>query len=271
MKVGVIAVGFQCEAHFTDALAPFIALKHGVRNEHTNLLVEPPSEHQILISVTTALFKEYADLGATYDNQKTEDLILDYAERKLIDDFTVIRNPPILDFQSRSASLRFLKERDVDVIWQLDLLDEWYTAKDIQSTLDYIQEEHLYDYYRINFKNYFGNLHERKYVQDFCPVRIIWNNKHGRIKDFYWDNDVEFNDGIKTPFCAGKTIPKGICNPRHYSWVGNKETLQKKISYQHKAIKCCSYKWNDSLDKLEFDHDYYAQRGLPEPEVFYDE
>jgi hypothetical protein len=270
VKVGVIAVGYKCEGHFMNALAPFVSMKHGVRSEHTNLLVTPPSEHEIYISVTTALFKEYADLGDIYDNGPTEDLIFKYTESKSIDDFNIIRNPPILDFQSRSASLRFLKEKNVDVIWQLDLLDEWYTRKEIEQTLDYIQEENLYDYYKLPFKNYFGKSHERKYVANFCPVRIIWNNKNGGIKDFYWDNDIEFNNGKKTPFCAGKAVPSSICNPKHYSWIGNKETLQKKIAYQHKAINCCSYRWNEETDSLEFDHSYYARTGQPQPEVFYD-
>lgn len=256
MNIAVVAVGYQCK-DLVNVLLPWFYLKNS-------------SKFNFKICAVSALFKERWDRGETYQEvpENTESL-LDAVNENLLDRYIQI-DQPILDYQSRVAAWDYLKQFNIDYIWQLDLYDEYYTSEEILQSLEWIKENNLYDFYRVNFKNYFGRLEDKTYVLDFKPVRVINNKVHGGVKNFYWDNDIEFNDGVKTPNCAGAIIPQKVCNPKHLSWVGDKEFLTKKIQYQHNAIKTCSYKWNEEKDCLEFNDSYYNKFQIQRPIIYKD-
>ncbi len=268
MKIGVILVAYEAPS-LNRLLAPWMSCKRGIFNDLNELVVPPLPNTEIVICAVSAVFQEYYDLGVRYDNRSTEKTLLSYKEFGEIDEYITIKDKPIIDFQSRSAAWGYLKDKNVDVTIQLDS-DEFYSLDDVVKLISYIESNPFYDYYRINFKNYFGQQNEKTYVLDFKPVRVIWNNKHGGIKDWIWDNDVSFKDGTRTPHCAGKTIPINICHPTHYSWVGDKNTLIRKINYQLKCLGCCSYKWSEEQNKLVFNEPYYASHGLPLPDIYID-
>jgi len=251
IKIGLIVTAYQCKN--LDFLDNWIkAKKSGIAD--------------IRIAVTTALFKEYADLGAKYDNEQTELLLTSAKEDSNIDYLNVIKHP-ILDWQNREISLQSLKAENVDFIWQLDS-DEYYSLEEIKNAIEWLKSNDLYDFYRVNFRNYIGKPEDRTYVLDFKPVRIINNRNHNGISKFYFDNDVEFNNKTRTPFCAGTAIPIRVCQPKHFSWVGSKEFLNRKIEYQKKAIGTCSYAWDVENDCLIFNKEYYNQRGIDAPAVY---
>lgn len=254
-KIGIIAVGYQCK-NLHKVIEPWIKLK--------NLYKE-----NIYISITTALFKEYWELGKIYDNNEMENTCRNLLINNEINDFNIIKNP-ILDFESRNACWDNLKDKNLDLVWQLDLFDEYYSLEEILNTINWIQTNNLYDTYRVNFKNYFGEINSNNYILDFNPPRINWVKKFNGLNKWYWDNWIEYNNGQKSEFSSQCTIPTTICNPKHLSWVGPKDFLINKIKYQHKAIGCCSYKWDEKEDAIKFDLDYYIKYNKEIPEIFND-
>lgn len=274
MKIAVIAVGYQCE-RLAEVLAPWITLKQGLRDDFNNILLNRPRNIEIKICCVSALFKERQEHGESYLNDKNSSFLNKYKESGSIDQF-IEEKLPILDYQSRNIALNYFKSinYDYDYIWQLDLYDEYYSKEEIFRTIEWIRDNEgfLYDFFRINFKNYFGKEQDKTYVLDFKPVRIINNRRNGGVKHFYFDNDVEFNNGVRTPNCSGTTFSTRICNPTHLSWIGNKKFLIDKINYQHKAIGTCSYRYNLEQDKLEFDiENYYYKYGKEIPVIYKDE
>lgn len=254
-KIGIIAVGYQCK-NLKEILDPWFKLKELYRNN-------------IYISITTALFKEYWELGKQYENQEMENICKDFLNQKKIDYFNSIHTP-ILDFESRNICWQDLKDKNLDIVWQLDISDEYYSLDEILNTINWIQNNSLYDTYRINFKNYFGELNSKKYILDFNPPRINWVKKFGNIRRWYWDNWIEYNNGNKSENSSQSTVPITICNPKHLSWVGDKDFLVNKINYQQKALGCCSYQWDYENNNLKFDLNYYRKYNKEIPEIFND-
>lgn len=255
MNIAIVGVGYQCP-HLGEVLEPWAAAR-----KH--------SEFNFKICCVSALFKERQETGERYSNDLDEAFLCNLKEKGYIDEF-IKTQEPILDYQSRVLAWDYLKNFNPDYIWQLDLFDEYYSYDEIVNTCKWISDNDLYDFYRVNFKNYFGRPEDKTYVLDFKPVRIINNKNNEGIDNFYFDNDVRFNNGVRTPHCAGITLPRKICNPKHLSWVGTREQLIAKEKYQRLAIKTCSYKWDHELNKIVFDEKYYAERGLSIPIVFCD-
>lgn len=252
LKIGIIGIGYQCK-NLDEILAPWLKLK--------SLFPD-----YIFISITTALFKEQWELGKNYQNNEMEKQCNALLLNKKIDYFNIIKKP-ILDFESRNYCWENFKNHSLDLVWQLDLFDEYYSFEEIINTIKWIEEENLYETYHINFKNYIG-VNKDKYILDFAPARINWANKNNGIKCWYWDNWLTYNNNIKSEFGSRKTIPKSICNPKHLSWVGDKEFLINKINYQNKAIGCCSYIWNEEKQDLDFNYNYYKNFNIMIPEIF---
>jgi hypothetical protein len=255
MKIAVVAVGYKCP-NLEEVLTPWL---------------KASKKYDLKICSVSALFKERQEMGEKYDNKEMDDILMGYVGGGI--EGHLATEKPILDFESRNMALSYFKIRkyDFDYLWQLDLFDEYYTEREITETLEWVKENNLYDFYRVNFKNYFGKIEDKTYVLDFKPVRIINNRHYNGIKRFFFDNDVEFQDGTTTPNCAGITIPRRVCNPKHLSWVGDKEFLTNKIKYQKKAIGCCSYTFDEDKRGLRFDLEgYYKKFGLLPPEVYND-
>lgn len=259
MTIAVIAVGYQCQ-NLTETLAPWL----GVKN------LRSQGDIEFKICCVSALFKERWERGEFYENKENADYLNSLKKEGLIDEFIEIKKP-ILDYESRVAAWNYLKAEDIDFIWEFDMLDEYYSFNEIIKTCQWIKENNLYDFYRINFKNYFGKLEDKTYVLDFEPVRILNNKRRKGVRNFYFDNDVEFNDGKRTPFVAGKTIPTSICHPKHLSWVGDENFLKAKIDYQKAAINTCSWRFCEEAKSLLLSKDYYNKINKPLPEILKDE
>lgn len=270
MKIGLIFVSYQSE-RLPGVLAPWVLLKHGAINDSTGLKeVEKPKDIDIKICAVSALFKEYADLGQKYSNDYDSEVLSAYEKSKAIDKYIEYKERPILDFESRNIAFNYLNSWKPDLYWQLDS-DEFYNYQEILNAINYIKNNNLFDYYRIRFKNFFGKESDKTYVTNFNPTRIIWNIKNNGVKKWRWDNDVDFNNGARTPETSNITIPQSIISPRHYSWTyrDSPDKIIQKINYQHKAIGCCSYKFDDG--KLNFDNQYYLRIGQSLPKINIDE
>ncbi len=260
IRIGVIAVGYQCAEQFRAVMSPWAALRCGVYDEDVGVRVQEP-QLDIKICCTTALFKEHHDAGFTYDNKPTEDILEQYKAGGVLDEYVVVREP-IVDYVSRNHCLDYLGQFDIDLYWQLDLFDEYYTQSDILKILAFIQRNSLVDWYRVNFKNYVGD--EKHYVEGFAPPRIHWAKRNGGVNRFYWDNELNYKNGKRAEQCSSLTIPESVAQVRHLSWCGSPEFLKRKIAYQHRCLGHCSYRW-DETKGLVLDESYYNKTGETKP------
>jgi hypothetical protein len=244
LKIGIIAVGYQSK-YIISSLAPWLELKYNTK-KYTNLDLD------IKICTCSALFKERWEAGETYNNDKNDEYLLN---NKLIDKHIIVKHP-IIDFESRNYCLEYLRQFNLDLIWQLDFGDEIYSINQIINIIKFINKNKFVDWFYINFKNFIGD--ENHYVEGFAPPRIHWFNKHGGVNKFVWDNDLVYIDGIHSndSKISKLIIPKNIAHVIHYSWCGDKEFLIKKIEYQKKCLGTCSYQWNYNENKIEFNKDY---------------
>ena len=55
--------------------------------------------------------------------------------------------------EARTLPLKHLLKQGCDLIWILDG-DEFYTRDEITKTLNFVKQNNLVDWYKINFKNY---------------------------------------------------------------------------------------------------------------------
>lgn len=270
LKIGLVCIGYQCEKNLVYNLSNWIRLKWGIRDDLGCTIVPAQNDVELKICCVSALFKERQENGEIYNNDKTSNILSMYEDSQAINKFIEVKDP-ILDFESRNYAWDYLKQFNPDLVWELDLLDEYYDYNEIIRTINWIKNNNLYDFYRIRFKNYFGRLEDKTWVDDFTPTRILWNTKNSGIKRFYWDNDAEWQNGAKSPNCSNIIIPKSICHPRHESWIfDDRYKAMLKINYQFKALGTCSYRWDDNLNKLVFSLDYYNKFGIPVPEVYKD-
>lgn len=254
MKIGLLTVCYKAEKYFSQAIKPWLEL----RNE---------GKLDLSISCFSALFKERWDLGETYNQPEFESMA-----RLLLsdtrDDLLFSNDKNLLDFQARNLALQPLLSKRIDLLWQVDLADEIYTKDQILSILDFIDNEKWVDWYKVRFKNYFND--EKHYVKGFMPPRIHWNTRRGGINSFYWDNNIQFKDGMRDEGCAHAIIPEKVALVKHYSWNGTPEFLRNKVAYQHKAIGTCSYKFDDQANKLVLDLNYYSKYGVEQPKIYED-
>ncbi len=260
MKIGVIACGFQCDENFERVIQPWIEAKSSLAVQDIDLR----------IGVVSSMFKEYAEIGVKpTDNESTIKLI-----EKHVEHFHCASYSPDLPLEEEAAvRSRLVDQLELgsgDLLWILDLQDELYTVQDIENIVRFIKVNHSYSspaYYRINFKNYVFD--EKHWVAGFCPSRIFWADRHGGIKRFVWDNDIEYNDGTLSTGLLSQEIPQKVAFVKHLSWCGSPERLMKKVEYQLKHFKGqCSYKWNYDQAKLEFDMDFYQRHGMQVPHVY---
>lgn len=259
LKIGVIAVGYQ-SPYICSAFAAWLSLRGGTINEHTGEIKETHPDLDIKIVTCSALFKQYAEQGFTYENNDNESYLNHLKLKGLIDECFFIKKP-IVDFESRNICLEYLKKFDLDLIWQLDFGDEIYSTIDILNAIRYIKFNNFCDWYRINFKNYVFDYNH--FILDFTPPRVHWFNRNGGIDKFVWDNDLIYKNGLHSNQVSNCVIPSSQALVTHYSWCGSPEFLKAKIKFQNNSLGICSYKWNNSSNKLEFNPNYYHNRPYP--------
>lgn len=249
MKIGIIYCGYNTEEYIKDTISPWINAK---------------SKFDINISAVSLPFEEY--LGLDQKKDKTTDILIDLLKNNKID--SLYTEPKyVKEHTARNFCLFNLLDKKCDIIFLVDS-DEFYTEKDIDRIFRYVEENPQYDCYEINLKNYVfdGN----QWIDGFHPFRIFRADRHGGINHFYWDNDLIFNNGKTHKNTNYITIPKEVTHVKHMTWLNN-EKSKLKIQYHMKHFNACSYKWNDSLDILEFDLDYYDRCGYERPKIYKDE
>lgn len=257
MKIGISAIGYECAEHLDKVLEPWLLCKNKIGE----------TEDQFYISVAHGVFPETYKLGfPTLSQDGTIEKLQQYEKEKKIDYFQVL-NTPTFEKDIRNATLPFLFYNEIDILWLLDLQDEIYTEVQIYNIINYIQNSDK-DWFKINFKNYVFD--ESTYVDDFVAPRIWKNNTNNGINQFYYDNEIIFNNGKKANELPNELIPREISFIKHLSWVGSKEYLQRKINFQKIHYGNCSYIWNDQNNKLDFNLDYYSKINKEPPIIYKD-
>jgi hypothetical protein len=253
MKIGISAIGYECEEHLDKVLNPWFDFK----SKHNN----------IYISVTHGVFPETHKLGyPIYSKDNTIQKLHKYENDKKIDYFQIL-DTPTFEKDLRNSTLQFLFYNKIDLLWLLDLQDEIYTEDQIYNIINYVEKSNK-DWFKINFKNYV--FEEDIYVDNFIAPRIWKNYTNDGINQFYYDNEIIFNNGKEAQSLEYDIIPKEIAFIKHLSWVGSKEYLNRKINFQKMHYGNCSYSWNDQTNKLEFNMDYYSKINEKPPIIYKD-
>lgn len=251
MKIGISAIGYNCAEHLDKVLSPWI---------------QKYDDFEILISIAHGLFPEYEKLGFPIESQDgTIGKIQKYQQDGFIGSFSYLTTPTY-EKDIRNVTLPYLLDNEVDYIMLLDLQDEIYTPEDIKKIVNFIKMNEFISSFNINFKNYI--IDNNHYVNNFIAPRI-WNNKlNGGIKEFYYDNEILFNNGKTAKDSSCITIPQNIAFIKHLSWVGSQQYLQNKINFQKIHYGQCSYKMENGVLKL--DDDYYIKNGINKPIIYKD-
>lgn len=264
MKIGILGCGYNCADNLIGVLNPWF---------------NSPNYKDMVISVVSCKFREYDDLNIKSDNLPTEKVLRMFKDAGAIQ-YLEIPNKSLLEHEARNLALKHLIDEECDIIWLLDLSDEFYTEKDIAKILDYIEKDDnkFYNWFSIPFKNYLFS--GKEWIAGFHPPRIFRTNiGHGQLKlDLMnWDNDFLYKTDsggtIDYRQLPNKVIPSNILNGgvKHMTWLhSNGESKEK---YQRAHFKnICSYKFNKEKNELEFDIDgYYKKFNIPIPEIHKDE
>lgn len=259
MKIGIIAQGRNCADVLDEVLAPWI---------------EAMKKHDIHICLVTATFKEMEKLGEPHHNtDNTMDKFWEYTG-KHPDNFTMVQfNTYVSEAQSRNEGRASLQKLGVDLIWLLDLSDEYYTVEQIDRIIEFVKSEPFATWFRLSFKNYVFD--KKTYLaQPFTPPRIWRANIGGyKLSDCVYDNDFQYLNVIGAQISdkqlSNYIIPKGVAWIKHYSWM-NDARGKSKVAYQmaHFSFGAgCSYKWNDEKNCLEWNKDYFKKVGEVIPKV----
>jgi len=258
VNIGITCIGYECLEHIDRTLAPWLALRNGeATSEYVN---------SVHISISHGCFEETAQLG--YPIASTDGTIekfMSLKDKKLIDNL-FIHGTPQREFDMWTEN--FVRLRDEIDLLVLLPIDEIWTVEQIDKALMFIQMNPLVDYFKVNFKNYC--IDEQTWVDDFIVPRFWWTHKNQGLKGFYKDDLVEYNDGRKDVQCSHMVIPNHIVFPRHLSWVGSKEYLQRKLKFQAIRYGLCSYAWDEENDCLKLNEEFYQKMNKPKPFLHHD-
>lgn len=249
MKIGIIYCGYNTEEYVKDTIAPWIKAKQ---------------RYDMIISAVSVPFEEY--LGLDQGKDETTNILIDLLKENKID--SLYTDPKyVKESMARNFCLFNLLDKKCDLVVLVDS-DEFYTDKDIDKLIDYINNTPQYDCYEVHLKNYvFDGTY---WVDGFHPFRAFRNDRNMGINQFYWDNDLIFNNGKTHKYTNYITIPKDILHIKHMTWLNN-EKSKLKVQYHLKHFGGCSYKWDEASNKLEFDLDYYDRCGYERPRIYKDE
>ena len=249
MKIGIIYCAYNTEDYILETISPWIKAKN---------------KFDINISCVSLPFEEYLELDQTQD--KTTEILIDLLKQGKID--SLYTEPKyVKENTARNFCLFNLLDKKCDLIFLVDS-DEFYNLYQIESILKYVEKNNQYDCYEIHLKNYVFD--GKTWVDGFHPFRIFRNDRNMGINEFYWDNDLLFNNGKTHKQSNYVTIPKEIAHIKHMTWLNN-EKSKLKIQYNLKHFGGCSYKCNKEKNGLEFDLNYYDRCGYERPKIYKDE
>jgi len=250
LKVGITFIGYECMELMPRALAPWINIRKNRGIDEIDSLT---------ISLSHGCFEETAKLGFPISSTDLSDdwMSAQYLNRQV--DNAIIYDKPMKEYDMWTGNYNSFKD-SVDFMVMLNH-DEIWTNEEIQSLFRYIAWNPFVDYYKINFKNYCIN--ENTWVSDFIVPRMWWTKNNGGLKRFYKDELVEYNNGKKDTECSFAIVPTIF--PKHLSWVGTREYLQRKLAFQSLRFGSCSYAWDNERDCLKLNDDFYLKFRIPKP------
>ncbi len=259
MRIGLIWVGYQCEDMLERSLAPWIAARK-----------DQLSGHEFVICAVSVPFEGF-------EQQKPDDtewMLHGHAVRGEIDHY-ITSLKPTKETEARGAALRWLVERNVTYLWQIDA-DEFYTIEDIQRITAFVEANPWVAMMRLSLKNRVFTK-DQYLVEPFTPARI--HKVHlpgGHVACEFWgDNNVlyrrpwsgaEGEPPIRDTDSASLTVPQTVGWIDHATWL-NDERSRRKVSYQTTSRQWqCSFAW-DEVKGLMWNEAYFARMGLPKPEI----
>lgn len=249
MKIGILFCGYNSEEYVKEALEPFL------------------KDKRFIVSAISVPFEEYKD-QEPYEDSTTQFLKDKFASLEL--DYLATSPKFIPEADARNKALAPLLKEEVDYIWLVDA-DELYTPENINSIIDFIQENNSV-WYKLCFKNYVFD--GKQYLEEpFCPPRIFKTAFPGfYYPQFFWDNDISYVDGTSFTRVAyhgfsNLTVPKEVAWIKHMTWINN-EIGKRKVAYQESHFNgMCSYKWNDDKKCLDFNEEYFKMTGEEKPKI----
>ena len=252
MKIGILGCFFDCADDLEEVLAPWKAFSQ----EGYNLQWGASEKVEFNISSVHCQFAEYKD--EEIEDKKT----LEKSIELLGQENVFHPEERLKDAEARNLPLKHLIKQGCNLIWIVDG-DEFYTRDQIIKTLNFVKQNDLVDWYKINFKNYVFD--GKSWIDGFCPPRIFWTERNGGIDKFYWDNDIIYNNGQKYTEKSFLEVPKALCHVRHMTWLDSNGKAKYEYQIKHHDFGQCSYKWNYEKEKLEFNLDFYSKNNIPLP------
>lgn len=250
MKIGISSIGYNSY----DLLAKCFNSWNNIKNSH-----------DIKICFSHGCFVETYQLNyPIYSEDGTHELAKELHNRGVIDDLRIYDTPQ-LENEMWTNNFLLLKDKyDIDLLIMVNV-DEIWQENEIEKILEFVSSSKSVDFLKINFKNYC--IDYNTWVDDFIVPRIWFTQKNTGLKRFYQDDLVEYNDGKKDVQCPSLIVPKEIVFPKHYSWVGDKEYLLRKLKFQQLRYGLCSYTWDYISDKLCLNEEYYFRYNIPKPKL----
>lgn len=253
MKIGISTIGYN---------------SYDLLNKCYNSWNSLKDTFDIKITFAHGCFAETHQLGyPILSDDNTHILAQELQDKKIIDNFRLYEIPQLENNMWTQNYIDLKNMFNIDLLIMVNV-DEIWEIEEIKSLLNFISNNKDKDYFKVNFKNYCINY--KTWVDDFIVPRIWFVNKNEGLKKFYRDELVEYNNGKKDIQCKDIIIPKDIIFPKHYSWVGSKDYLQRKLKFQQLRWGVCSYAWDYHKDELCLNDNYYLAYNKTKPELNYD-
>lgn len=255
MKVGIIWVGHQCEDLMERSLAPWIAARA------TKL-----GGHDFTICAVSVPFEGFPQESEP-DRTRT---LLGFASTDNQIDHAIVRDKVMKETEARGAALRWLVDKGVDVLVQVDA-DERYLPTQIEAIMRWVEANPYVDWFRLALRNLVFTV-TQYLAEPFTPPRIHRVRVRGyQVHSFHEDNGITYGGTITRDLLpdsqfSSMTIPKEVAWVEHETWLSD-ERSRRKVAYQIARWHHCSFRWDDVANELRFDEAFYAARGLPLPEV----
>src|SRR3989344_7286083 len=245
MRIGILGMFYGCADQLPRVMEPWVALKN--------------EGHDLVLGAMNAQFKEYAELGFPDNDDATRAAL---KENQSLFDFLHISKAPLMDPEARTVALQGLLPHKVDLIWTVDG-DEFYTKEQILGILEYVKKTPMFDYYHIPFDNLV--LDTVRWDDGFTPPRIFRTDRHGGLRAFVWENELEYNDGTAAADLVPSIIPRNVAYVDHHTW--GLKNIENKVRYQHRHFGFCPYRYDPVTKTASFDPAYFARWGLTMPVV----
>ena len=256
MKIGIIAQGRNCADVLDDVLAPWIQAMEKI---------------DIHICLVTATFQEMQKLGEPPQNtDNTLEKFNEYRAKYPKNISYYACKGYTTEAESREVGRSILANQNVDLIWLLDLSDEYYTLEQIEKIVAFVKSEPFTMWFRLSFKNYVFD--KKTYlVNPFTPPRIWRTNFSGyKLSKCAYDNDFLYTNAVNAQVwdrsLSNYIIPKSVAWIKHYSWLSDERGKQK-VAYQEAHFShgagCC-FKWDNGL---KWNGSYFKKVGEPFPET----